>query len=1167
MRNKIFSSKIVYFSIFLFFICFACWGIKNVGATDKTINFNGTPQDPLKLIQLNSGTTPATVPIRGLAAPQSSDRDWAATKGYVDDIVLGIGTGDVVGLWRDTGTYIYNTNSGNIGLATVSGKVGIGTAIPSQLLSVGASNQFTVNGTGVVTASSFNGSVNASNVTNGIFGSALTGYGNYYFYKDASTPILTIYGTNGNVGIGTTIPSQMLSVGATNQFTVSSAGVVIWSGGGSANANTAYAHKTTEDAINGLVKVNGSGTYSAVTDGSTNWNTAYGWGNWAHTTLAGYGITDAAPLAHKTTEDAINGLVKVNGSGTYSAVIDGSTNWNTAYTHSTTDADTSITNEIQTLGTNANTITLTSGGSVTAPYATTAGALAANGANCSAGNYPLGVDASGAVESCTAISISDGDWTISGNDQYSAVSGKVGIGVTAPVYKLSVVESAANALKIPQIIRQTDVDNSGSAVGLGFAVNDVEIAKSAVIYERTAAWDLGKLHFALSSTADNTTAVTLANAKMTIQNDGKVGIGVTSPETALQTTGVITASGMGRFKGWTVAGETGAAAEIGLSAGTGYIYNYNRTTSAHGDFQFGDSAGGALVKAGGNVIINEGSGNDVDFRVEGATDANLLLTDGSVNKVIIGTSGVDYGKLHVNGAISSIITSDTKDLSTWPNVNANYQFSSGSWGIRQGTDDSFNIDQWNGGAEIPAMTIGTTGNVTLNEDSADTDFRVESNDNANMLFVDGGANAVTVGYNGSLGSKFNVYSATNNTTQFTGHLLNVRAGDGTTNTISEIDFGVANTVAPVIIGSKVIDGAGATKGDFYIGTRDSTDGATLPTERLRVTTAGKVGIGTTNPQAYLDITGSNAATNSLRLRSGDNNTAPADSKQILLSWNGGALYTHNIRTRHNAGAPAGNAIDFYTWNHGTDAIDTTGTKHLMTLDGTGNVGIGSTTPIQTLDVNGRMNVTDGVIQRGGAALTGTSDLGLYSQLSGNWVRIVSNAADINFFTDGGIGTTPKLTIASGGNVGIGTNVPQADLHIYKQGGMPKIKLEAAGLCGAGSGIDMGCAGSLLSTSGGLQIKHVGGLYFNTNEADRMMIDVSGNVGIGTGNPQSSLDLGTKDNGSRQYLQIDSESGAPASADCDAVGENGRMVMDYYNDRLYICNQLSGRGWDYISLSD
>jgi hypothetical protein len=44
---------------------------------------------------------------------------------------------------------------------------------------------------------------------------------------------------------------------------------------------TPLAHKTTEDAINGIVKVNGAGTYSAVLDNSGNWNTAFGWGNHA----------------------------------------------------------------------------------------------------------------------------------------------------------------------------------------------------------------------------------------------------------------------------------------------------------------------------------------------------------------------------------------------------------------------------------------------------------------------------------------------------------------------------------------------------------------------------------------------------------------------------------------------------------------------------------------------------------------------------------------------------------------------------------------------------------------------------------------------------------------------------------------------------------------------
>lgn len=41
----------------------------------------------------------------------------------------------------------------------------------------------------------------------------------------------------------------------------------------------------------------------------------------------------------------------------------------------------------------------------------TATALAANGANCSAGNYPLGVDASGAVEDCTAVPTGTDDQT------------------------------------------------------------------------------------------------------------------------------------------------------------------------------------------------------------------------------------------------------------------------------------------------------------------------------------------------------------------------------------------------------------------------------------------------------------------------------------------------------------------------------------------------------------------------------------------------------------------------------------------------------------------------------------------------------------------------------------------------------------------------------------
>lgn len=62
--------------------------------------------------------------------------------------------------------------------------------------------------------------------------------------------------------------------------------------------------------------------------------------------------------------------------------------------------------------------------------ATTAGALAANGGNCTAGSYPLGVDASGAAESCTAVA----------GTEASALAPAVVIeGATADAYEGNVV--------------------------------------------------------------------------------------------------------------------------------------------------------------------------------------------------------------------------------------------------------------------------------------------------------------------------------------------------------------------------------------------------------------------------------------------------------------------------------------------------------------------------------------------------------------------------------------------------------------------------------------------------------------------------------------------------------------------------------------------------------
>lgn len=90
----------------------------------------------------------------------------------------------------------------------------------------------------------------------------------------------------------------------------------------------------------------------------------------------------------------------------------------------------------------------------------TSSALTANGANCSAGNYPLGVDAAGAVESCTALPDYTSLMTVAklkpASDSTTAIqltkadgttnifninssSGRTGINTAAPASKLHVV--------------------------------------------------------------------------------------------------------------------------------------------------------------------------------------------------------------------------------------------------------------------------------------------------------------------------------------------------------------------------------------------------------------------------------------------------------------------------------------------------------------------------------------------------------------------------------------------------------------------------------------------------------------------------------------------------------------------------------------------------------
>jgi len=66
--------------------------------------------------------------------------------------------------------------------------------------------------------------------------------------------------------------------------------------------------------------------------------------------------------------------------------------------------------------------------------------------------------------------------------------------------------------------------------------------------------------------------------------------------------------------------------------------------------------------------------------------------------------------------------------------------------------------------KVPVELVNLDGGVIINESSADVDFRVESNGNTHMIFVDGGSDHVNIGTATDLGGVLNVHSDDNNDT-------------------------------------------------------------------------------------------------------------------------------------------------------------------------------------------------------------------------------------------------------------------------------------------------------------------------------------------------------------------------------------------------------------------
>ena len=179
---------------------------------------------------------------------------------------------------------------------------------------------------------------------------------------------------------------------------------------------------------------------------------------------------------------------------------------------------------------------------------------------------------------------------------------------------------------------------------------------------------------------------------------------------------------------------------------------------------------------------------------------------------------------------------------------------------------------------------------------------------------------------------------------------------------------------------------------------------TSGSERMRITNAGYVGIGTTNPRSVLDIVSDNNAVHlTLRGRALDNEA------QMEFYNNAGT-------TRYSTIGGTSNYTYINTVGSTPIWFGTNGTERVRITSG-GNVGIGTTSPAFKLDVNGDIAIpSSNYIQY----YTGASYYGRIQLWN-------SSTGDMTF--QNASGGTSHMIFLPQGNVGIGTSTPIAKLDV------------------------------------------------------------------------------------------------------------------------------------------
>jgi hypothetical protein len=614
----------------------------------------------------------------------------------------------------------------------------------------------------------------------------------------------------------------------------------------------------------------------------------------------------------------------------------------------------------------------------------------------------------------------------------------------------------------------------------------------------------------------------LSNARLTILSTGLVGIGTTTPATILDVRGQVSAN-------------------LGSLANPAYSFVGDLNTglyspSADALALVTNGVNRLNISSGGDVNIGGGAGTNsliVNKSITGGGDASGIRSSGQIQSDVTGSAFMFRAVVNqANFALPTLIVyeSQTGTVSGTGTLFVNFRALANPTGFTNVYGFQSLIDS--GTNRYGIYNSGTAqnhfrGNVGIGVDSTIplTALDVRGQVSANL----GTATAPAYSFVGDLNT--GVYSpsadavsiATNGVESLrVNNVGNILIGGTSTTSVSTLNRGVylQSQTDNDIIGYSLYSNEGSNnrRALFYLddnlgefGLR-STAASGVPTFAIRVgnnlsvysATNGNVGIGTDNPTSKLEVVTGATGAYFTRLSGNVGVTAPAIG-----------LLTALTTTRINS---YGDALQIFTGEVGAT------TTQKMAILASGEVGIGVANPSRELTLKESYVL--------GWRYT-TSNSGSFHRITGG------GANPINFKVDyTGVVSTPVftfdgnatniLTMLNGGNVGIGAINPTAKLEINQDA-------NATGLLvtGGSSGLDMarfvrdiggdvtvgingsgGDAQMYFTTTGNTFAIGTDGSSFKISDSaavgtnDRLTIDSTGNVGIGTTTPSQSLHVFT-----------------------------------------------------------